>query len=164
MKRKSLPIGILVVAMMVALGGLGVVYGAWSQDIAVPANVYTATFGVTLTPGAASGPCTAAPGGDYPGSALTVNMLAAKPGDVCTVPVTLKNTGSIPANLSYTPFSMAGVNWLDVSYPFSDAVLQAGTNNSVSGNLVLTVKSDSNQPNPAGEDGFSGVWFVLAAQ
>jgi hypothetical protein len=48
MKRKSLPVGILALALMVMLGSIGVVYGytAWSQRFDVIGSVTTATFDV----------------------------------------------------------------------------------------------------------------------
>lgn len=161
---KRLPIVIIALALMAALATMGVAYGAWSQKVLVAGNVYTGTFGVTLTAGTATGPCTVEVGGAYPGSSLTVNMLAAVPGDVCTVPVTLSNIGSIPANLTYTPFSLTGVGWLDVAYPFNAASVGTGANNTLAGNLVLTVKNDTNQPRPSGEDGWSAIWTIDATQ
>jgi hypothetical protein len=101
-------IGLIVLAMVLALGALGAAYAYWTQTITVNAAVETgyvqasftnpvaaATFADTaVTPYGVAWYTTSI--GDSSGDTLNVALSNAYPGMEAVIPVTIENTGSIP--------------------------------------------------------------------
>ena len=119
---------------MVALGGLGVVYGAWSQNLTVTGNVSTATFDVHFTQ-PSLGPyvagdntvnCTGVSGDGT--AALSGTVGSVYPGHGCTFTAEIDNNSTIPVVIQ--PPSVNAPSWLS-------------TSSSMTANLSLANKSTS---------------------
>ena len=125
--RKTLPIGIIVMILMMALAALGVGYAWWTEQLTATGTIQTGSIDVQIE-GLASAEqdplnvTECSPKISSDGKAMTVTVENAYPGYVCTLNFALINHGSVPAKVS-------GVT-LPASEPAfdltTDGVLQTG--------------------------------------
>lgn len=173
MKRRSLPIAVVALAVMVALGSLGVVYGAWSQNAYVQGNVSTATLGVAFdnNPGYApladslvgSIQCAPSIGNTSVGNdTLTLTVDNAAPGGSCRFfNITLRNTGTIPVNYTTDYASDPAATWINLgssTLGLNSGSIPVGGYNT--GQLNLAITDDA--PFNAANDTFQ--WTITATQ
>ena len=99
--KKSFPITIAFI-LILALGTMGLAYGAWTDQLVINGNVTTGTLNVDFIGTDGSVPdvdpynlvtCSL----DYEDDLVTVTINGAYPGYQCVPSITIKNTGSIPA-------------------------------------------------------------------
>ncbi len=122
-------IGLLVLAMIMALGALGVGYAAWTSSVNVSATVSTGTVqvGIKDAGGSTSTPTNGteiASSGYYNG--LTYDTPLSYPGRVITYNTTVKNLGTLPVTLAAT-----GTSSGDFSTIFAGATVSLSINGGV---------------------------------
>jgi hypothetical protein len=135
MKRKSLPIGILALVLMLALGSLGVVYGAYTQNLTAVATVNTATFnvhwgsGMLVAPTDAASQTTCTIGGEGTRN-LTLQMNNVLPGSGCAIVSSVVNDSSIPVKLSAVNqlIDNHGATWLQGAAGYGQPVYNLSQN------------------------------------
>lgn len=114
MKKQAFPVAVLAIALIVVLGGIGVAYGAWSQNLTADVTVNTATFSVIWDPATAlevldgAQSCTLAGVGT---AALTLAANNAYPDHVCGILATIKNNSTIPVVVE-KPIFTSTETWL----------------------------------------------------
>jgi hypothetical protein len=128
--RKSLPIGVMFLLLIVALASLGVVYGHWSKYLWVKGRVETGDVNAELSLGPITdnetvkdiASCTAALYDD-PSSpdnipeVLKVTMHDGYPQYECTVEFDVHSVGTIPIRVS-RPYWIAEPNWTALQVSF----------------------------------------------
>lgn len=176
MKRKSLPVSILVLALMLALGSLGVVYGNWTQALYVNGTVNTATMGVAfdnnpgwapiVDPDSIVGSINCVPSiSSYAVANDTLSLVVnnAAPGYSCTFSnIVLRNTGTVPVSYTTDYTSNAAASWIDLSsqtFGLNSGTI-AANGGYVAGHVVVTIGNDA--PFNAANDTFQ--WTITATQ
>lgn len=103
--RRSFPIGILIMIMMMALAVLGVGYAWWTEELSASAAVQTGSIDVRMgNPLVAEvdpldvAECT--PGFSEDGKALAIAIENAYPSYVCKISFELTNHGTVPAKIA----------------------------------------------------------------
>jgi hypothetical protein len=122
--KKSLPIGVMVMILIVALGSLGVVYGLWSESLFVSGTVATGQVDVAFSP------CTTNDTGIDPGydkdvadclceltgpdkdstcdtgpDKMTISIIDGYPSYTCEVKYDIENVGTVPVMLQEILFA-----------------------------------------------------------
>ncbi len=104
MFKRTLPVGMILVFVLIALVSLGVVYGAWTQTLTIGGTAKTGTFDVAFLPAwyddtyGVSEQCKAAVTNN--GHDLTVTITNAFPGYFCEGGASITNLSSIPAKIN----------------------------------------------------------------
>lgn len=136
--RKTLPIGIIVMILMMALAALGVGYAWWTEQLTATGTIQTGSIDVQMEGisystndplDAAS--CSSKISGD--GKAMTISIGNAYPGYVCMIDFSLTNHGSVPAKIT------------DVTLPDPHTAYTVNP----SGVLVTRDELDPSSPKPA---------------
>lgn len=103
--RKTLPIGIIIMILMMALAALGVGYAWWTEQLTATGTIQTGSIDVqiegigysTVDP-LNTATCSFKPSGD--GKTMTISIGNAYPGYICTINFNLINYGSVPAKIT----------------------------------------------------------------
>jgi hypothetical protein len=113
-------LGLICLALLIAVGSIGSAYAAWSQNLNLGKEVQTGTFIVGFDPASFSAGGSGAPATCFIASSpapsateFTVKIDKAYPGWTGTIDYTIKNTGTIPARVS--SIILTGVNGTTVS-------------------------------------------------
>ena len=147
-------IGLIVLALVVALGALGAGYAAWSQDLTISGNVSTGTFDVVFQNLSTSETDSLEQG------TITADNLAADshsfdvtvsngyPGYIGVANFEVKNPGSIPVKVK--SISVTDVNDTDYSAVINgivagDVITSGATKTGC--NVTITIASDATQNN-----------------
>jgi predicted ribosomally synthesized peptide with SipW-like signal peptide len=103
--RKSLPIGIIVMILMMVLSALGVGYAWWTEQLSASGSIQTGTIDIKLERLEAAendelnaGRCSYKLSGDN--KVVTVTLENVYPNYVCTIHYRLNNFGTIPAKIT----------------------------------------------------------------
>jgi hypothetical protein len=113
-------LGLICLALLIAVGSIGSAYAGWSQNLNVGKEVQTGSFIVGFDPAAfsvsgsgAPATCIIASSPAPAATAFTVNIDKAYPGWTGTVDYTIRNSGTIPARVSN--ITLTGVNGTTVN-------------------------------------------------
>jgi len=103
--RKTLPIGIIVMILMMALAALGVGYAWWTEQLTATGTIQTGSIDVQMEGVSYStvdpldiATCSSKLSGD--GKSMTITIDNAYPDYVCTIDFSLTNHGSVPAKIT----------------------------------------------------------------
>jgi predicted ribosomally synthesized peptide with SipW-like signal peptide len=103
--RKSLPIGIIVMILMMALAALGVGYAWWTEQLTTTGTIQTGSINVKLENATTSefdpldvASCSTNISGD--GKSISVVITDAYPACTCSIKFNLINVGTIPAKIT----------------------------------------------------------------
>jgi predicted ribosomally synthesized peptide with SipW-like signal peptide len=103
--RKSLPIGIIVMILMMALAALGVGYAWWTEQLTTTGTIQTGSINVKLENATTSefdpldvASCSTNISGD--GKSISVVITDAYPAYTCSIKFNLINVGTIPAKIT----------------------------------------------------------------
>lgn len=143
MKRKKfgMPVGMLALVVIDALGLTGVAYTYWTQNLVIGSTVTTGTLNASLSAAKvgegnnvvepvtatslptgispSAGICTANQGADP--QHVTISVTNMFPGYFCTIELTLDNLGSIPIDVdTISPSSLASLLSPDVQAVTTD--------------------------------------------
>jgi len=136
--RKTLPIGIIVMILMMALAALGVGYAWWTEQLTATGTIQTGSIDVQMESISYStvdpldiATCSSKLSGD--GKSMTITIGNAYPGYVCMIDFKLTNHGSVPAKIT------------DVTLPSSHSAYNVVP----SGELVNRDGLDPSSPKPA---------------
>jgi len=100
-------IGILVLALVIALGSMGAAYALWSDVLFLNATVNTGSIGLEWTQGNPTDDEIEGKNVSYAecgivGNVLTITVYNAYPSITYTIPIDLHCTGTIPVHTSWT--------------------------------------------------------------
>lgn len=161
MKHKSMPIMALAMALMVALGSLGVVYGAWEKQLHASGTVSTATFNVKFANVVWGGNCI----GTFTDYQISfpdaTNVL---PGYQCSATADIVNASSIPVTFTRVEASsgMAGViNVFPTGITVNSTLLPNGVQTALFGYQVDPDMSSGAATNP---NPYTVVYNITASQ
>jgi hypothetical protein len=121
MLKKSAPLGMITVILLVSLALMGVAYGAWSSTLTIGGAVNTAGFEVVFSDGSIScgtaGICpnpVLVPNGAGKNTTINYTINNAYPGLTSAVTFTIQNNSGIPVNVSVhgTPVAPAFANFV----------------------------------------------------
>ena len=164
--KKSLQIS-LVFVLLIGLAAIGIVYGAWTDSLAIGGNVTTGSLDVVFVPG---GPvpevdplnlaaCTLVYGDDV----VTVNVTGAYPGYQCNPQITIKNLGTVTADVALNLPAASlpdGIYVGGVTFPLTAHLVQ---NADFSFTFPIEVYSDATIVPPMGQ-AYSFSYTILATQ
>jgi hypothetical protein len=115
--KKSLPITLAFV-LLVALAGLGLGYGAWTDQLNISSNAITGNLSVVFYGDSVTNPgptgtvlCPAT----FGEKTITISVTNAAPGYHCTYDVAILNTGSISARIN-TPVVVKNIEAGEADY------------------------------------------------
>ena len=135
--RKTLPIGIIVMILMMALAALGVGYAWWTEQLTATGTIQTGSIDVQMEGISYStndpldiATCSSKLSGD--GKSMTITMGNVYPGYVCMIDFDLTNHGTVPAKIT------------DVTLPSSHLAY----NVIPSGELVVRDELNPSSPKP----------------
>src|SRR5437763_1796314 len=102
MIKKSLPVGMIVVILLVILATMGIAYGSWTQTLTINGNASIANFAVEfLTPyGDWDNPACGTAALTNSGHDVTITFANAYPGFTCAGGVVIVNKSSIPVKIN----------------------------------------------------------------
>ncbi len=159
-------IGILVLALVMALGALGVGYAQWTQNLNVTANVNTGNFRVILqdfSPDGDSAGTTATYSIAHTDSSLTINVGNVYPGYDQTFNYKVANWSSIPVSVVPTEDTTGVPVWATVTLVSPTGVfdpLAAGVPTTQDGSVQIQITGDP----PTDGDSFSVTIDFVATQ
>jgi hypothetical protein len=142
-------LGLIILAVIMALGLVGVAFASWSSTLTATATVTDATF----NPVFGGSPVTGAPLGLYGNysisgngtKTLTVTVGNAYPGLAVSIPITVNSGSSIPVNVSIAETDNFGVydspNTINVSAPTYPSPIAVSPGYETS-NLVFTLDNN----------------------
>jgi hypothetical protein len=166
MKRKSLPVGILALALVIALGSIGVVYGAWTSTLTATATVNTASVNVYFAPGetffeviTGGQTCTLAGEGT---NALSITINNAYPGHACGLVATIQNDSVFPVTIDKPAFDNHGNSWMDIpTGTFGLAPYTVPAGGKLQGKNIVVLLDDNTPQNNVGA---TGTFSLLVTQ
>jgi hypothetical protein len=120
MFKKSLPVGMIFIFLLVAIATMGLSYGYWTDSLAVNGTVVNGELDVEFTNlWWSDNNCTYKM--DPTSHTLTITADKAYPGFWCEGSVQVKNTGTIPVKIMAPVVTQTGPGYWDV-YTFSAPV------------------------------------------
>jgi len=127
-RRKMKKIGFIVLAVVLALGLVGVGYAAWSQTLNVGVVAKTgslsAVFGGSTTSGTPDNGVSTWSTTGQGTTTLNISIANAYPGENFVIPFTVNNTGTIPANVTMGTWTDTTVGTNPVTEnPYADDVV-----------------------------------------
>jgi len=160
-------IGIIIIALVIMMGSLGVGYAMWGQNLYVNGTADTGSLTAIFD----SSDVTGSPCGDYLEAAtvdisgsgtdtLTVKIHNAYPGMQALFPVKIKNTGTIPiTNVGFVSASLpnmpAGSIFGSVSIVMDSTPLEVG--DTATANLTIYISDSATEAEL--NEGYTGEFF-----
>jgi hypothetical protein len=120
MLKKSAPIGMITVILLVALALMGVAYGAWTDRLNIGGTVNTGKLSVSFDNSEngvlyASGTSTCDQEFSADGKSVTLTLTNGFPGFDCPLPLDIVNNGSINVKLSQPTLLWGDSNWVSMA-------------------------------------------------